>query len=262
MSWDPDPRFAAAPVRTCPTLILTALASEAQALVSLGRPEVGLIPPPGELRRVWRPNNNEVWVGYTGLGRGAARAALLPFKDRAPSHVVFAGVAGALRGELDTGDIIIFDAALTDEKEGDRVETTPRLTARLEAALERSGLSARRHGTVLEVSKVIGDAEDKRALARRFPDACAVSMEDHAALAAAREIGAEVAAFRVVLDRLNDSMPDLSPGLDAAGRPRALKLAAHLVRQPGALRSLPALARSFNTAKAVLDRALHAVLEL
>jgi nucleoside phosphorylase len=263
LSWNPDPRFAAVPVQTNPTLlILTALASEAHSLVTLGRPEVGLIPPPGELRRVWRPRNVEVWAGYTGLGREAARAAILPFKgEKAPKRVIFAGVAGALRGDLDVGDIVLVEGAL-DEVSGTRAETTPGFTATVEAALERSGLASRRRGVVVEVSRVVGSPDDKRSLARRFPDACAVAMEDHAAITAAREIGAEVAAFRIVVDRLSDSLPDLSPGLDAAGRPRALKLAAHLVRQPSALRALPSLARNFATAKGVLERALHAVLEL
>jgi nucleoside phosphorylase len=265
VSWNPDPRFATVPVQASPTLlILTALASEAESLVSLGKPEVGLVPPPGELRRIWRPQRNEAWVGYTGLGRGAARAAILPFKgDRAPKRIVFAGVAGALRGDLDTGDLVVVDAAVTDGVEGgERVETSPTLTAAVEAALERSGLSARRRGSGVEVGKILGVPDDKRALARRFPDACVVAMEDHAAILAARKVGAEIAVVRVVVDRLNDSVPDLSPGLDAAGRPLALKLAAHLVRQPSALRALPGLARSFGTAKAVLDRALHAFLEL
>lgn len=264
MSWNPDPRFAAAPVVTSPTLlIVTALASEAQSLVSLGRPEVGLVPPPGELRRVWRPSSPEVWVGYTGLGRVAGRAAILPFKgDKAPKRVIFAGVGGALRGDLDTGDIVVLEGAFHDGSETERVETTPRLTAALEASFERSGLSARRRGSALEVGKIASTPDDKRALARRWPDACVLGMEDHAVISAAREIGAEIAAFRVVVDRLGDSVPDLSPGLDGAGRPRALKLAAHLVRQPAALRALPGLARSFATAKAVLDRALHAALEL
>ncbi len=263
MSWNPDPRFAAAPVQTSPTLlIMTALASEAQSLVTLGRPEVGLVPPPGELRRVWRPST-EVWVGYTGLGRAAARAAFLPFKgERAPKRVIFAGVGGALRGDLDTGDIVVLESAFTDASETERVETTPRLTAALSEAFERSGLSARRRGAVLEVGKIASTPDDKRALARRWPDALVLGMEDHAAIVAAKEIGAEIAAFRVVVDRLVDSVPDLSPGLDGAGRPLALKLAAHLVRTPAALRALPGLARSFSTAKAVLDRALHAVLEL
>ncbi len=272
MSWNPDPRFAAAPVKTSPTLlILTALASEAQSLVTLGRPEVGLVPPPGELRRVWRPTSGdakepraeEVWVGYTGLGRAAARAAVLPFKgERAPRRVIFAGVGGALRGDLDTGDIVVLEAAHTDTDETSRIETSPALTTALEAAFERSGLAARRRGSALEVGKIASTPDDKRALARRWPDACVLGMEEHAVLAAAREVGAEIAAFRVVVDRLQDTVPDLSPGLDGAGRPRALKLAAHLVRTPAALRALPALARNFGAAKAVLDRALHACLEL
>jgi nucleoside phosphorylase len=262
LSWNPDPRFAAVPVQASPTLlILTALASEAQALVAHGKPEVGLVPPPGELRRIWRAGKSEVWAGYTGLGADAARAAILPFKgERAPKRIVFAGVAGALRGDLDVGDLVVLEGAVSEG--GGLAETDTGFTAAVEAALERSGLASRRRGMALEVNRVVGAPDDKRALARRFPDACVVAMEDRAAIAAAREIGAEVAAFRVVIDRLGDSLPDLSPGLDAAGRPRALKLAAHLVRQPGALRALPGLARSFGVARSVLERALHAVLEL
>ncbi len=270
MSWNPDPRFATQSVQTTPTLlILTALATEADSLVSLGKPEVGLVPPPGELRRLFCPRPaepgrpEEVWVGYTGLGRAVTRAAFLPFKgEKAPRRVIFAGVSGALRGALDTGDVVMLTGAFSDEPGSELAATSPGLTAALEAALEQSGINARRRGTSLEVSRIVSTPDEKRALARRYPDACVVSMEDHAAITAARELGAEVAALRIVLDRLVDSVPDLSPGLDGAGRPRALKLAAHLVRQPGALRALPGLARSFGIAKAVLDRALHAALDL
>jgi nucleoside phosphorylase len=265
VSWNPDPRFSGAPAAaaTVPELcVLTALASEAESLVACSRAELGLVPAPAEIRRLFLAPSRDVWVGYTGLGREAVRATFAALSgERAPRRVVYAGVAGALRGDLATGDLVLLEGALGEGREG--VRTSPVLTASLATAFERAGLAFRR-GWSLEIGKLAGTPDEKRELARRVPEACVADMEDHAALAAARELGpgVEVAAFRVVIDRLADNLPDLSSALDGAGRPRALQLAAHFLRRPGEITALPGLARSFGRARATLDRALSAALTI
>lgn len=241
--------------------MLTALAAEAETLVEVGSPECGVaVPPPAVLKRRMLPDGRDAWVGYTGTGPEAARAALAAFRDRPPKVVFFGGVAGGLRGDLAAGDLVLLDSVVREG--GSLVETSRELTDAFAAALERHGVAARRKAMAVEVPRIASDPEAKRALARHFPEACVVAMEDHAVVAGARALGAQVVAFRVVLDGLGDHLPDLSPALDGAGRPRPLQFVRHLIGNPGTIRALPGLARTFGVARAKLDAAMEVALEL
>jgi nucleoside phosphorylase len=243
-------------------LVLTALAAEAEALVAGSALEPGIVETPAELHRLTAASGRTVLGGFTGLGAAAVRRAFGDLAARAPGRprrVVFGGVAGALRGELERGELVLVEGAL--DEEGAAVATDRVLTDDLARALEKAHIPFRR-GLALEVGRVEGRPEAKRDLARRFPEALVVAMEDATAIRAARGLGAEVAVVRAVVDRLDDRLPDLSPALDGAGRPRPLRLAAHLALRPAAVLTLPVLARSFGRARAALDGALRASLEL
>lgn len=241
-------------------LICTALASEAETLVRGARRRRGAVPDPGELHDLADASGRSALGGFTGMGSAAVErffAALGASPETRPRRVVFGGLAGALRPDLAPGSLVLCESAVrvASTPEPAALPSTPALVNRLARAFESTSLPFTR-GLVLEVARIEGGPDAKRALAARHPQAHVVAMEDAAAIHAARALEAEIAIVRVVIDGLEDSLPDLSPALDAAGRPRPLAFAAHLARHPSAVLALPALARNFSVARTTLDRAL------
>ena len=240
-------------------IVLTALAGEAEALLAGAAPFPGA-PAPGAFFRRTLASGRTVLVGFTGMGpavaRETARAAV-----RLGSPLVLAGVGGALRPDLQPGDLVLLEASQRDASSTSRMAFDPALTAELGRVFEAAGLPFRR-GESVELASIAGTGEQKRALAARVPGAAVVAMEDLAVLEVAREAGIPCAAFRVVVDRIDDKVPDLTGALDGAGRPRPLHFAAKIARSPTLALALPGLARSFLASRATLDPALEAVLGL
>src|SRR5262249_7773706 len=186
----------------------------------------------------------------TCMGPGPARAA------RAPASLIAQGVdallsfgfAGGLDPMLRPGDIIVGAGTVTPD--GRRYETDDALARRLCAAFDATNCpwSA---GLVAGVDQVLATADDKSALWSRT-HALIVDMESHAVAAA----GPPFAILRVVVDPAERALPAaalaaLSPG----GEVRIPKLIAGLLRRPGDISAVWALAGDNRRARAGLRRA-------
>jgi adenosylhomocysteine nucleosidase len=187
-------------------------------------------------------------------GPGPVRAA------RAAADLIAAGAdallslgfAGGLDPALRPGDIVV--GAGTAEPDGRRHETDDAMAQRLCAALDAANCpwSA---GLVAGVDQGLATAADKKALSSRT-HAVIVDMESHAIAAA----GLPFAILRVVVDPAERALPvavlaALSPG----GEVLIPKLIAGLLRHPGDLRSVWALAGDSRRARAGLRRAATAL---
>ena len=179
-----------------------------------------------------------VLAGWTGMGAAATRRALSTLLARAPRALLHLGVAGALRAELAPGDAVLVSAVW---REGERRTclTAPELASRLGV----------RQGECVSVDALAGSPAAKTALAARYPQALVVEMETWWAAEAALAAGVPYLGLRVVVDRLDQPLPDLGAALDEAGNPRPLALAATLLRRPGTMRHLPAIGRAFAQAR-------------
>lgn len=249
-------------------LIATSLIDEAEA--SIGRFDRGTLP------REETPASPAVAFAIVDQGRLRARAvasgmgadrierAIATFAAVKPEVVLIAGVAGGLRDGIAPGDIILATSCLGEDGESAPVDdaASARLFERLEARARRKGGVPPRRGPTLEVNKVASTPAEKRSLAVRFADALVVQMEDRAAARAARAIGAKVVVARAVVDKVDDEVPDLSPGLNPLGRPRPLAFAAHLARNPSAALHMPRLAMGFAKALGGLGAIYEEALEV
>jgi nucleoside phosphorylase len=225
-------------------VILAPLEGEISDLLRrLGPGEPVAAPAPARIAR-YRRGEATVLAGWTGMGAAATERALDALLARRPAAVLHMGVAGALRRELGPGEAVLITAAA---RGGERLECppAPALAARLLAAGAREGES-------VTVDAAVGDPARKCALALRHPTALVVEMETWWAARSASAAGVAFAGVRVVVDGLDQTLPDLSSALDEVGNPRPLRLAATLLRRPGTVRHLPALGRAFAQARARL----------
>ena len=220
-------------------LVVTALRAELEgALPALGKPiETLAVPTPGALA-LYEVAGLRVAAGYTGIGREATER-FFDALPRRPSAIVHLGVAGGLRDGLVAGDAMLCAHAHSGDETIDC------------AAEERLAglLACPRSGGCVTVDAVAGTPRAKRALAARYPDALVVEMETFWAARKTRSLGVPSAFVRVVIDAVDDALPDLSPALDSAGRPRPLAMLKHLATRPKAIRQLPKLASAFSRAQ-------------
>ncbi len=180
----------------------------------------------------------------TGIGPENARRSLegLDLPARTPlSAVLSVGLCGALQPGMFPGDLVL--------------EARGAPESWLEPArLRAKDLGLRLHmGTVISLDRVAFDPAQKRMLgeSRR---AAAVDMETVSIRSWARARGAQFAAARVVLDGVDDRMPDAAPEDGSLrslagyllGRPMDIPLLLRLgLRQRSAMRGLARFLRSW-----------------
>ena len=180
----------------------------------------------------------------------AAQGAAQLIADGADTLLSF-GFAGGLDPSLRPGDIIV--GAGVVGVDGKMRETDDALAQRMCAALDDSGCrwSA---GLVAGADQALATAAAKQALSART-GAVIVDMESHAVAAA----GLPFAILRVVVDPAERALPEsVLAAVDSRGRVNMMPLVAGLLRHPGEIGSLLALARDNGPARRSLRRAAAA----
>lgn len=180
-------------------------------------------------------------LGWSGVGRGPTERLLARIAELEPDRLLHLGVAGALRHGLVAGDAFAIDRVCRAGEAPLDLTPEPGWLAAWGANLQVGGC--------VTVDAIADTPASKAALAQAHPDAALVEMETWWAVSAARAHGLTPTCVRVVCDRLDQTLPDLSPGLDAVGRPRPLAFAKHLLRRPSAIAKLPSVAGAFSTAE-------------
>lgn len=189
----------------------------------------------------------------------AARADLLEraFEQAAArgcAGIVSFGTAGGLAPELAPGTVILADAV--DGPAG-RIATDSTWRARLDAALDGSGLTVRR-GVLASVRAPLTGAAGKAELHRRS-GALAVDMESYLAGAWAARLGVPFAVCRALVDPAWRSLPRAAiVGLRDDGSTAIVPILLELLRAPGQLGALIRLAGDARDARRALTLASRA----
>lgn len=168
-----------------------------------------------------RPGKDLIELRRSGIGpaRAAALAAGLPAdleKGPAIAGIALLGWAGGLTADLRLGDVVIADGALF----GDR----PVIPCRPVIVPGAAG------GPILTVPAVLRSPTAKAAAATS--GALAVEMEAYPLAAWARTRGLPFVHARVVLDVLDEPLPDLTGIIDHTGHARPLRLLRACVARP------------------------------
>lgn len=170
-------------------------------------------------------------AAYAGMGVISARIAADSAYKYACSNVaamVSAGLAGALKPELNVGDILQ-PAVVRDAVDNLKIET-------------RLG-----KGTLVTASS-IASRDYKQQLAAQF-QADAVDMEAYAVADVAQVYGVPFAAIKVISDELDFEMPPLNRFVTPDGEFRTAAFAFHVATRPWLIPATVALGK--NSAKAV-----------
>jgi len=186
------------------------------------------------------------WLRLALCGVGPARAAALCRRlERADwsGGLALVGWAGGLAPGLAAGDVVMADAAV--DGGGQRLPLAP------------AHLCGTWAGPLLCVDTPVVSHAQKRAA--RATGAVAVEMEAYPIAAWAAKRGLHFVHARVILDTVEDTLPDLDGALDVLGRPVVGRLARRLLAQPGLLPSLWHLARRVAQCEPVLRGLARAV---
>lgn len=216
-------------------------------------------------------NENRIFL-LSGMGRKRTTQALnLLFQSHRPSAVISTGFAGALREELQLGEIVlgqkIFHLPRDEQGQlelGEELLTDPKLLEQAINLLEELCLPYHL-GAILTASKIITEAEEKRQLGQLMrlhlrlatfqkPPAIAVDMESYWVAQAALAYGIPFIVTRVILDTTDETLPPLSRLVDEEGRLKGLRALTYFGTYPWKLRSLIKLARNSKKAEESLAK--------
>ncbi len=169
----------------------------------------------------------EIVIALTGIGPTAAdRAARALLASLSPASVISAGFAGALRGDLKRGDIIIPEL-VTDEANKFACDSS--------LVPESSSRIVHRASLLISVPRIIATADEKRALHLRT-GAAAVDMESASIGRVCREMKTPFLVARVISDEVTEDLPvDFNLLMGEDQQPNIAKAARFFLRHPGKL---------------------------
>ncbi|NLF03140.1 MAG: hypothetical protein GX601_19425 [Anaerolineales bacterium] len=181
-----------------------------------------------------------------GLASAAALCRSLDARAQLPSALALIGWAGGLSPTLAAGEGLLADAAFNPQ--GRRA---PCVVAPLAGA---------RVGPMLTVPAPLRTPEDKRTAGRC--GALAVEMEAYPLAVWAAERGVPFVHVRVILDPLDEALPEVGDALDPRGRVRVGALARQLIRQPQQAAVLGRLVRHTRALSPALREAARALVPM
>lgn len=164
------------------------------------------------------------------------------------SGLVSFGIAGGLASSLRPGDLVIGTGVVAGSRTFDSdPEWLLRLLERLPRAIT---------GMVCGEMEIAATPERKSQL-HRETGALAVDLESAAVAEACQAAGKPFAVIRAIADPASRRLPSLAlDALDAEGRPRAMKVAAGLLRRPLELPGLIRVGLDSRAALSALDAAV------
>ncbi|MGH9680739.1 MAG: hypothetical protein ACRD4Y_12380 [Candidatus Acidiferrales bacterium] len=185
----------------------------------------------------------------TGMGQSYALQAIRHVLPERPDICISTGLAGALRGAFQPGDIL---AARLVSEVGEPVAVASHREL-LSTAVDCGARQVERFATS---RTLVASAEHKRRLSAQ---AEAVEMESYTILAEAARYGVPAVAVRAISDTAEFDMPyDFESARDSRGRIRMGGMAAQVMRRPFGLPGLFTLARDCRTASKQLANFLDA----
>ena len=230
--------------------ILTALLPEGASLIR--KPEVNTL----------ISLSDQATLLVCGIGSVRARQGAERLLANGAQALISMGMAGALAGHVNAGDVIIPDRIVSEEDR--QHETDAAWRATVTATISARGIPVH-CGSLLQTTHIVRHPRDKQAL-HRATGALAVDMESAAMLEVAAGNDIPSLVLRVIIDPADMIIPGfIITHSDDYGRPRTGGLLLSLLRQPGQLLHLARLARGYRTAAGQLRRlgedldALHPV---
>jgi uridine phosphorylase len=157
-----------------------------------------------------------------GVGEGQSRLFCEKIDSLSLSCLILLGWAGGLVSDLAVGDVICADTALREGQAPLQCQTLP--------------IKDMRTGPILTVPKALLTPAEKQSA--QASGAVAVEMEAYPMVAWANARGIQFIHARVILDGLDESLPDLNKELDPSGGMRWIPFIKRLAARPAILQDL------------------------
>ncbi len=184
--------------------------------------------------------NGEAALVYGGIGAEAARRATeAVIREVSPARVISVGFAGALDGTLEVGHVVE-PRAVINAADGVRTEIG-------------SGEG------ILVTSRTVSDKQQKFRFRKAY-GASAVDMEAAAVAQGAQARGVEFAAFKVISDDADFSLPAIDSFVAHDGSFQSVRFACHVALRPWLWRTTMAMAQNSTKASQALCNALASYL--
>jgi nucleoside phosphorylase len=187
----------------------------------------------------------ELAMSGMGLDAVAAFCRALERQDRLPSSLALLGWAGGLSPDLRAGDVVVASSAMDIGGDEYPCKVIP--------------LSGATIGPMLTVPEPTLTPQEKEALCSS--GALALEMEAYPFAAWAHTKGLSFIHVRVVLDTVEERLPDLGSALDIFGRANLFQLAKRLLARPRLIGQLYRLYQRVRIVDPSLDRLARAVVQ-
>ena len=189
-------------------------------------------------------------VGIGPKRSGAAMADVLAKGKRRPQGVLLLGVAGALDGAMETGEMVLAGSYLRDSEEDAKNPVFPdaSMLQHAESASVASRMPVSRTPS-LTVDHLIAELPERQHLREKYGVA-SVNMEDHAVATSAGEAGVPFISVRVILDTADQRLPGYLPGLSKGGN----AILTEVLLKPWRIPTLRRLKSQMDLCQAVLAR--------
>ncbi|HZP26618.1 MAG TPA: hypothetical protein VFB90_06180 [Dehalococcoidia bacterium] len=192
-------------------------------------------------------------VVRTGLGQRAGQAAAALLASRRPEALLSIGFAAGLDPALETGDVFVCrEVRLCQEDEDSVLATSGELVAMAQRAGATAGMTV--HSGINGTVPVMLTDRDAKLAVREAWDVQTVEMESYWVGRIAETAGIPFLAVRIVLDRLDDDLPQTEGLVTEEGESQPVGALKHLLRHPTQLPGLLTLARASEVAGSSLRR--------
>ena len=194
----------------------------------------------------------------SGVGRQRAQDATLQVIDHfQPSTLISIGYAGAVKPDLNVGDLVVADTIIEEKEKGKYSPDSDWLNRAKDVPCP-DGLKAV-VGGLLTVDNVIHDSVSKQELGNSY-NVQAVEMETSAIAKVAGANDVPLLSLRVISDRLDQELLDSSSFLGSDGEISTLKAGWYVLTHPGSIKSAISLRTQTQIATQALTKFLSDLL--
>lgn len=187
----------------------------------------------------------------TGMGREHAARTMAALVDIPYDACIASGLAGSLKAEYATRDIVVAGAVSSGSQEA--ISGNPGMIA------EAARCGARQIAMLVSCERVVATAKEKAELAAAGE---AVDMESYAVLDAARRQNIPAVAIRAISDQHDQDMPlDFSSAVDEKGQVAIGKVLLMAAGSPAKIAALMQLGKDSKAAALALAEFLNAYVQ-
>jgi len=206
-------------------------------------------------------SNTSIALLITGMGKKNVQNQLTLYLNQYPAtYIISIGVSGAIIEELQFADIIIQPIiySITEPEQQNHISiSTDFIQKAVSVLAEKNILFSQKNG--LTVDRVIATPDEKAKL-KLYPVSL-IDMESYTVAIIAQKFDVPLISIRLILDTMNDRLPDFSLFTDDFAQLKFFALLKELVKKPTLLMELVQTAKRMMILKQKIKLVLKSLIE-